>query len=652
MLWKGMAMRCFMTNQDCIFEKPIQEYWDQKTTKSLFVVSPFGYPYDDMFFNIIEPACKGAGILAQRADRAFQLGFVMCTKICKLMQQSDYVLADVTLDNPNVFYELGLAWGFGKKVVLLRDTDAPFAPGFRELFGSNWKRLLSYKELLAIEREAKPVQASRFSGYLDTMNIDVTKEYDIEAKRSQGAYIPGKRICFFCRDGLTDTKFYLRAIQAASEQIRSGEAWQLEVVPVAAEILCDVLPRELSASKVLIVDVTHYAEQADTSMYFALGLSHAMGRETIPITNRAKSHDMSPFDVRGLWQVYFDKLRDLETELLGILTVINEQYDRERSEYPLRIIWDEVLRRPARLSVFTCARGAPPDRNRIGGRTNVDKWDYRSVAELAFFLANTYKQAQMTIEAPIEKITAGLETDTDKGRVANDIETRLRNVQNSVIIIGSPDVSDYAEVVLARIYHVAPYQPEKCKQHSEARQRRCWECKLGKDCVGKRGYLFYKNTKTTNHPRELSSFFREPLKDATECVLWYGLSYECEHSQRGKGAQGETFGVLTLFRDRPECLAPQGMKRWIILLSGFTGIATYGLARLLTSLEVKTGQGKSLEETLKKMNIDLDRVGMQVLVSVRYQSATNKQDYDRRTPSRIEIVDVRPLFSREDEGQR
>jgi hypothetical protein len=53
------------------------------------------------------------------------------------------------------------------------------------------------------------------------------------------------------------------------------------------------LPNVLSTSKVFVVDVTHYTGKPDMAIYFALGLSHAMGRDTVPITNRAKYRDIS-----------------------------------------------------------------------------------------------------------------------------------------------------------------------------------------------------------------------------------------------------------------------------------------------------------------------------------------------------------------------
>jgi GH35 family endo-1,4-beta-xylanase len=96
--------------------------------------------------------------------------------------------------------------------------------------------------------------------------------------------------------------------------------------------------------------------------------------------------------------------------------------------------------------------------------------------------------------------------------------------------------------------------------------------------------------------------------------------------------------------------APGKTSRWIILLSGFTGIATYGLALLLTSLDVKTSKdrgGHSLQEVLKEKGIDIESDGLQVLIKVRYKSKAKSEDQHRDTrelnePNAVTIVDVKP----------
>jgi hypothetical protein len=58
-----------------------------------------------------------------RADQWTYSGDFVC-KICKAIQESRVVVADITGGNPNVFFELGLAVGLGKPAILIHDEKA------------------------------------------------------------------------------------------------------------------------------------------------------------------------------------------------------------------------------------------------------------------------------------------------------------------------------------------------------------------------------------------------------------------------------------------------------------------------------------------------------------------------------------------------
>lgn len=55
-----------------------------------------------------------------RADQWTYSGDFVC-KICKAIQESRVLVADITGGNPNVFFELGLAVGLGKPAILIHD---------------------------------------------------------------------------------------------------------------------------------------------------------------------------------------------------------------------------------------------------------------------------------------------------------------------------------------------------------------------------------------------------------------------------------------------------------------------------------------------------------------------------------------------------
>lgn len=644
-------MKCFMTNQDCNFEREIQDAISiipgrqSKGRLNIFLVSPFGYPYDEMFTRVIEPSAKNADLIVKRADRSFQLGFVMCQRICKQIQEAEYVMADITEPNPNVFYELGLAWGFGKKVLLIRDTDHG-----DQRFDLVWKhygeKIISYKDyLLHSQNCSDGIDLIDFKEIL-TKYIDLGEFYQISECRRPTAYISNKQVCLCYPPEISDKKFYELEISIVAKSFKIP--WEVVSSPIGTEILTNGLPLNLVSSKIWMVDVTHYSSQIDPMMYFALGLAHSLGRETIPITNKARCGDVSPFDVRGLWQIYFERLETLQNEFRSILGVIDETYNRERREYPLRFVWDHILQPHGRLEIFTCARGATGSGSRVGGRTNVDKWDYISVAELSFFLAQKYKQAEIYIRPPEEKKPIVISDEKQRAELKREFEDVLSKTSDSVIIIGSPDVSDYAEVVLAKAYGVEPYEIADCKVKEVCKQRTCWDCKEivennDKTCIGKCGYIFYKNKSAYDVQEEDHSiFFRMPPQGTNECVVWYGKQFDCSHIKKGKKVEGVTYGVLTILKDGDHLF---GQDRWLILLSGYTGIGTYGLAKILT-------QGEEMKKKLEESKIDLENQGVQFLVSIEYVSE-NKDDpmKDTRRPkegiqSFYNIIEAEPVFKR------
>jgi hypothetical protein len=60
--------------------------------------------------------------------------------------------------------------------------------------------------------------------------------------------------------------------------------------------------------------MTHYEEGTNAYIFFLLGLAHACEREVIPVINRPINRSV-PFDIRGLWQVNFEKVEELQSEL-------------------------------------------------------------------------------------------------------------------------------------------------------------------------------------------------------------------------------------------------------------------------------------------------------------------------------------------------
>lgn len=108
-------------------------------TKSCFVIMPFGEHWDSYYTKIYSPAISDAGIHAVRADEVFRAGSVL-QDIVELLSNSSLVLADITENNRNVHYELGLAHALGKPTVLVAPQDIPL------FFDIGQERMITYSK--------------------------------------------------------------------------------------------------------------------------------------------------------------------------------------------------------------------------------------------------------------------------------------------------------------------------------------------------------------------------------------------------------------------------------------------------------------------------------------------------------------------------
>ena len=75
-----------------------------------FVIQPFdGAKFDKRYTDIYKPAIEAAGLEAYRVDTDPGVQ-VPIDAIEKGIKQATICLADITTDNPNVWYELGFAF--------------------------------------------------------------------------------------------------------------------------------------------------------------------------------------------------------------------------------------------------------------------------------------------------------------------------------------------------------------------------------------------------------------------------------------------------------------------------------------------------------------------------------------------------------------
>lgn len=118
----------------------VEDFKSAKVAPKAFVVMQFSTEYNELYEEVIKPTCAKFGLEVIRADDMYTNSLIL-EDITKSIRESSVVIADITADNPNVFYEVGYSHAINKPTILLSDkkrTKLPFdVSGFRTLFYEN-----------------------------------------------------------------------------------------------------------------------------------------------------------------------------------------------------------------------------------------------------------------------------------------------------------------------------------------------------------------------------------------------------------------------------------------------------------------------------------------------------------------------------------
>jgi hypothetical protein len=105
-----------------------------------FVIMQFTEEFDALYKDVIRPVCESHGYKVVRGDDFYTSGLIM-EDVTRSIRSAALIIADVTPDNANVFYEVGFAHAIGKPTILLSDKKRERLPfdisGFRTLFYDN-----------------------------------------------------------------------------------------------------------------------------------------------------------------------------------------------------------------------------------------------------------------------------------------------------------------------------------------------------------------------------------------------------------------------------------------------------------------------------------------------------------------------------------
>ena len=96
----------------------------------VFVVMPFSELWSqDVYTKMLQPGITDAGFVESKGDLVVRVGD-LSVNVWRSITQAGVIVADVSVPNPNVYYEIGLADALGKPVFLFKQETATLPADF------------------------------------------------------------------------------------------------------------------------------------------------------------------------------------------------------------------------------------------------------------------------------------------------------------------------------------------------------------------------------------------------------------------------------------------------------------------------------------------------------------------------------------------
>ncbi|MGH4024041.1 MAG: hypothetical protein ACRDRV_05590, partial [Pseudonocardiaceae bacterium] len=123
--------------------------YDSLVKRHAFVAMPFDGALEDHYYYAIAPAVRDAGLLCERMDEQNFTGDVV-SRMKDRISSASLLVADVSHQNPNVYLEIGFAWGRAIPTVLLCSEECA-----QVAFDIQGQRLIRYQKIRDLESKLK-----------------------------------------------------------------------------------------------------------------------------------------------------------------------------------------------------------------------------------------------------------------------------------------------------------------------------------------------------------------------------------------------------------------------------------------------------------------------------------------------------------------
>jgi hypothetical protein len=130
--------------------------------RSVFVAMPFTEEFEDVYQFGIYSTIRRCGYVCEKVDESVFAGNIV-ERIMDGIRNADFVVADLTLEKPNVYLEVGYAWGLNRPVLLVARE------GQRLHFDLSHHKCIFYKN---IGRLAESLEKSVLQMFGQGSNLD------------------------------------------------------------------------------------------------------------------------------------------------------------------------------------------------------------------------------------------------------------------------------------------------------------------------------------------------------------------------------------------------------------------------------------------------------------------------------------------------
>jgi len=91
----------------------------------IFMIMPFADTFKGIYTDVIRPLVKELGLVITRGDEFTSANGVIMEEVWSALNNCQFVIAEITGGNDNVFYELGIAHTLNKPAILITQATKP-----------------------------------------------------------------------------------------------------------------------------------------------------------------------------------------------------------------------------------------------------------------------------------------------------------------------------------------------------------------------------------------------------------------------------------------------------------------------------------------------------------------------------------------------